>query len=305
MKGLAYINGNFVPLKDAKISILDRGFRYGEGLFETICIDKGKAIFLKEHFERLKNSAKALDLKLSVNLEQVEQITKKLIKDSSINKGLVNVYLTKTDEEERNTNFIIVVKDEIRYKESDYKKGYTAIISSIRIDSSLSINSHKTLSFLPHILAKKETSQKGADEAILLSTDGFVLEGTTSNIFMIKGDNLITPPVDSGILPGITRAKILQLAPSVGLKPEEKLVHPVRNRSPLGDRTEMPKAIPISNGVNVDFLKSCDEVFLTSSLIEVMPVVKIDNTPINNGKIGRYAVVLRGKYRKMVKEEGR
>ncbi|MBU1631217.1 MAG: aminotransferase class IV, partial [Candidatus Omnitrophica bacterium] len=263
MKGLAYINGDFMSLQDAKISILDRGFRYGEGIFETICIEEGKVIFLKEHFERLRDSAKALDLKLSVNLEQVAEIIKKLISDSSINKGLVNIYLTKTDEEEKNANFIVIVKDEVRYKESDYEKGYTAIISSIRIDSSLSINSHKTLSFLPHILAKKEAKEKGVDEAILLSTDGFVLEGTTRNIFMISGDTLITAPSDSGILPGITRAKILQMAPTVGLKVEEKLV-------------------------DVDFLKSCDEIFLTSSLIEVMSIIKIENALINRGKIGRY-----------------
>ncbi|MBU1766497.1 MAG: aminotransferase class IV, partial [Candidatus Omnitrophica bacterium] len=86
MKGLAYINGDFMSLQDAKISILDRGFRYGEGIFETICIEEGKVIFLKEHFERLRDSAKALDLKLSVNLEQVAEIIKKLISDSSINK---------------------------------------------------------------------------------------------------------------------------------------------------------------------------------------------------------------------------
>ena len=191
---------------------------------------------------------------------------------------VLNIYLTATDEANKKTNLIIVVKDEIRYKESDYKKGYTAIISSIRIDSLLSINSHKTLSFLPHILAKKEAKDKGVDEAILLNTDGYVLEGTTRNIFMLKGDKLITPPVGSGILPGITRAKILQFAPSVGLKIEEKLV-------------------------NVDFLKSSDEVLLTSSLIEVMPVVKVDNTLINNGKIGQYAVILREKYRELIQME--
>jgi branched-chain amino acid aminotransferase len=275
MKGLAYINGNFVSLKDAKVSILDRGFRYGEGIFETICIEEGKAIFLKEHFERLKNSSKALNLDLPLGFEQVADITRKLIQDSSIQKGVINIYLTKTEEENRKTNFLIVVKDEIRYKESDYEKGYTAIISSIRINSSLSINSHKTLSFLYHILAKKEAKEKGADEAILLNTESFVLEGTTRNIFMVKGNKLITPPLGSGILPGITRAKILQIAPSVGLEVEEKLV-------------------------KQDFLKSSDEVFITSSIIEVMPVVKIDDTLINNGKIGQHAVILREEYRELI-----
>ena len=302
MKGIAYINGNFVPLKDAKVSILDRGFRYGEGLFETVCIEEGKAIFLKEHFERLRNSAKALNLNLPLNFEQVAKIIDKLLRDSSLGKGVLNIYLTATDEADRKTNFIITVKDEIRYKESDYKKGFTAIISSIRIDSSLSINSHKTLSFLPHILAKKEVKEKGVDEAILLNTDGFVLEGTTRNIFMVKGDKLITPPIGSGILPGITRAKILQIAPSLGLKVEEKLV-------------------------KADFLKFSDEVLLTSSLIEVMPVVKVDNTLIGHYKtitpddfsspkgeveikprglsakrriIGQYAVILREKYKELI-----
>jgi len=278
MKGIAYINGDFISLKDAKVSILDRGFRYGEGLFETVCIQEGKAVFLKEHFERLKNSAKALNLELSLNFQQVSKITEKLLRNSSLGNGVLNIYLTATDEEKKKTNFIIVVKDEIRYKESNYKKGYTAIISSIRIDSSLSVNAHKTLSFLPHILAKKEASQKGTDEAILLNTDGFVLEGTTRNIFMVKGNTLITPPINSGILPGITRAKILEIAPAVGLKVEEKLV-------------------------NLDFLKSCDEIFLTSSLIEVMPIVKVDDTLINNGSIGQYAVILRKKYREMIVEK--
>ena len=86
---------------------------------------------------------------------------------------------------------IIAVKDEIRYKESDYIDGFTAIISSIRIDSPLSINSHKTLSYLPHILAQKEAKEKGADEAILLNTDGYVLESATKNIFIVKGNKLI------------------------------------------------------------------------------------------------------------------
>ncbi|HIE44271.1 MAG TPA: hypothetical protein EYP78_05710, partial [Candidatus Omnitrophica bacterium] len=213
-------------------------------------------------------------LHLPVEFEQIEKISDELIKNSGMRNGILNIYLTSTDEPKRETNLLLVVKDEIPYKESDYKKGYKTIISSIRIDSSLSMNSHKTISFLPHILAKREALQRGADDAICLSTEGFVLEGSMSNIFMVKEDTLLTPPVGSGLLPGITRGKILEIAPSVGLKITEKLV-------------------------NVDFLKSANELFLTSSLMEVMPIVKVDNVLINEGKVGRYAVLLREKYRKL------
>lgn len=275
VKGLSYLNGNFLPLHDAKISILDRGFRYGEGLFETLRIYEGRVAFLKEHFERLKNSSKILNFDFSVDFEELTKITCELIQNSSVKNGVLNIYLSTTDEENKKMNFIVTVKDGIPYNEDIYKIGYKTIISSVKIDSSLSINSHKTLSFYPHILAKREAVQKGADDAICLNTEGFVLEGSMSNIFMIKGDTLITPPLGSGILPGITRKKILEIAPSVGLKAVEKLV-------------------------KVDFLKSSDEIFLTTSLMEVMPVVSVDDVLINKEKVGYYSVLLRKKYRDLV-----
>ncbi|MCD6521412.1 aminotransferase class IV family protein [Candidatus Calescamantes bacterium] len=240
-------NGKFHPYEEIRVFVEDPAFLYGEGLFETIKVIDGGPCFLEEHWERLSSSALRLSIPLRFEKEEVKEAVKELIKRNSIREGVLHFYLTPI-------SLYLSVKPSLPYGDRD---AFRAIISSFRRNEFSPLTRHKVMNFYENRLARREAEEKGYDEAILLNTRGEVAEGAYSNIFIVKNGILLTPPVESGALPGIVRKKVLEIAEREGIKVKEAKLH-------------------------LEDLKQCEEIFFTSSLAGVMPCREVEKFFKNN-----------------------
>jgi len=229
----AYVNGRFVPEDRAAISIFDRGFLYGDGCFETMRVYGGRVFRALEHFDRLFEGLQALGIESPFSPEELRAICRALIRYNNVADGVARVHLT------RDSIVATVKAREFAPRE------LRAIVSGVRIDPQLS--RFKTANRLPYILAQHEAEHAGVDDAVLMNAAGKVVEFTASNLFVIKDGALLTPPLEDGPLPGITRHTVLALAAEQGIRVQEKSFGP-------------------------QFLDTADEVFATNSLIEIAPI---------------------------------
>lgn len=263
------INGKIVSEDEAKVSVLDRGFLYGDGIFEGIKMYNGYIFKLKEHMDRLYESARLIGLEIDIS---EEEFTADILKTAAVaeessayvrvtvsrcgNLGLHTLLDTITI-----TRSIVVIP--LNYQTTEaYDKGLHLInVSRTRIPEVSLPMKAKTLGYLNNILAVNEAKKNGADDALLYNIEGYVAESTGSNIFYIKGNDLVTPAVNAGILIGVTRNCVIELAKKNGFNVVEKLFK----------ENELIEA---------------DEVFLTGTAMELMPVYKINNNLIGSGKPG-------------------
>ncbi|HUJ09614.1 MAG TPA: aminotransferase class IV [Verrucomicrobiae bacterium] len=229
----AYVNGRFRPEAQASVSIFDRGFLYGDGVFETMRTYGGRLFRAVEHMDRLFEGLQALGIESVLSPEELRAVCRSLTEMNDIADGVARVYRT------RDSIVVTVRPHELA------TRNLTALVSTVRIDSHLS--QHKTANRLPYVLAQQQAAMEGADEAVLLNAAGRVVEFTTSNLFVVKDGQLYTPPLSEGPLPGITRHVVLMLAKEMGIPVNE-------------------------TGFGPEFLDSADEVFATNSLIEIAPV---------------------------------
>lgn len=277
-----FINGSLVPKEEAKVSVFDRGFLYGDSVFETIRIYDGKPFMIDEHITRLLNGLKALRFqKLPAGLKVYAL---KLIEANKVVNGVLRIAVTRGELTSgidpsacKEPTVVITAREGMPYNEGLYEKGFKAIIPSVRKDSRSPLFKVKSSNFLTHILAKGEATDAGADEAIMLNYEGFVTEATVSNIFLVKGDTLLTPSIESGILPGITRKVVMEIAEKMGLDVTEREIRP-------------------------EELYTADEAFLTNSLMEVMPLGEVDKRTIGNGLPGGITAKIRMEYQKLVRK---
>lgn len=252
-----YLNGKFLPEEEAKISVFSGGVLYGQGLFETMRADKGRVFRLEEHLTRLKKGAEVLGLKAPKDLENSKQIIQQLVKLNHLPDAYLRLMLI--PDEKQGASLVFFCRDINLYRKR--KKSWSCVIvQKVRQNEFSPLSKLKTLNYLPLLLARKEAESKGADEGILLNTKGEICEGSRTNIFIITEDGeLNTPPIESGCLPGITRKAVIESVKKISLRVREK-------------------------SLRVEDLKKADEVFLTNSLIGVMPVTKIDNRIVGKGK---------------------
>jgi branched-chain amino acid aminotransferase len=254
---MIYFNGSLKPRKEVKVDPTEPGFIYGAGLFETMRIENGEALFLPEHLDRLITGARQLGWQLpeKINLEEAVQAT---IAANGVDRGRARVNLILGTS---GCHLMITVQAGLPYTPEDYVKGYRASIVSIRKNHHSPLSGLKTMNYLENLLALAEAQAKGAKEAILLNLDGYLAEGSRSNLFLVRQGILYTPDLASGPLPGLVRARVLKLALQAGLPVEEK---------------------PLSPGE----LLAAEEAFLTNSLMEIMPLTHVDDRPIGTGKPG-------------------
>ncbi|MDD5436431.1 MAG: aminodeoxychorismate lyase [Candidatus Omnitrophica bacterium] len=265
-----------------RISVFDRGFLYGDGLFETMRSYDGNIFKFDEHLSRLFYSAKILRIKIPDSKEKLRKAVCGTLKKKHLKNAYIRITVTRGEGafslkrgRRSKPNVIIIIKEYEGYPETFYSRGITAAISHIRQDEFSPLSGIKSLNFLNHILARLDAQRKGFDDAILRNIKGDIAEGATSNIFLVKRGRLITPSLDSGILPGITRKNIIRIAKKLGIFVEERAV------------------------LCADLARA-DEVFFTNSLAELLPVVKIGPEPVGGGKPGRITKLLHVSYRKMV-----
>lgn len=274
-----FVNEKMVDEKRAVISVFDRGLLYGDGLFETMRSYKGKVFELDKHLDRLYKSTKIIGIKMDKDRRYLKYIIYKLLKINRLKDAYIRLAITRGKGRvgldattAKDQSVIIIVKRFTPYPDKFYKRGISLYTSSIRRNEKSHLSRIKSINYLNNIMARMEAQQKGAIDALLLNTRDEVAESAVSNIFMINDKSLITPSIDSGILPGITREIILSLAGKAGLR-------------------------HIQRHVKLGELKNANEVFLTNTLMEVMPIVKIDKKTIGKGRPGPFTKSLHYLYR--------
>jgi branched-chain amino acid aminotransferase len=264
-----YINGHLYDKQDAKISVYDHGLLYGDGVFEGMRIYGGKVFRIQDHLERLWHSAKAIWLEIPLSMQDLAEAVAKTVQANGLVEGYVRLVVTRgagtlgLDPNYTSNPQVIIIADRISlYPQEYYEKGLEIItVSTIRNHPAALSPRIKSLNYLNNILAKIEGLQAGCVEALMLNHRGEVAECTGDNIFLVTRGQLLTPPIDAGILEGITRAVVLELAIEAGI--------PVRE-------------IPLTK----HDVYIADECFLTGSAAEVVPVVKVDSRRIGDGRPG-------------------
>jgi len=276
-----YLNGKILPSKEAVVSVFDHGFLYGDGVYETLRVYDGVIFELEEHLQRLFRSAIliGLDIPLEINALKVS------IYETLIANTLRNAYIRLTVSRGRGDigldpdlcaepTIVIIVQEFKEYPKAFYEKGISLIIAETRRNLKEAIDPRiKSLNFLNNILAKIEAKKRGAYEALMLNIYGKLTEGTISNLFFYRDSILCTPSLDCGILDGITRGLVIDLAKREDLRVKE-------------------------GKFRIKDLYSAEEVFITNTTMEVMPVSKIDDQKY---AVGDIAKLLRKAYRQEVK----
>ncbi|UCE97826.1 MAG: aminotransferase class IV family protein [Dehalococcoidia bacterium] len=283
MNEKVYLNGNLVERDRALIPVLDYGFLYGYGLFETMRAYGGKVFRIEQHLKRLQDSAKILGIK--IDLKTLRNAVNDTLNVNKIDSARVRVTLSPgLGEINANldtctyTTTMVIAEKYPPFPERIYRNGFKAITSSLIINSQSWFSGLKSTSYLLNVLARKEARAAGADEAICLNEKGLLAEASMSNIFLVDDDRLKTPALNNGILPGITRRTVIELAIKMGIECKEV-------------------------DITADELYQSQEAFLTNSLIEIMPLSKLDNKQIGKGRIGNITENLLIEYRKLVSKD--
>lgn len=279
-----YINGQILPQEDAKISVFDHGLLYGDGVFEGIRAYNGKIFTLNQHLDRLYDSATAISLKIPLTKDEMAHAIKKTMEANNLTDSYIRLVVTRgvgklgLDPNKCATPQVIIITDTIElYSKTLYEKGLDIVtVTTIRNHFSALDPKIKSLNYLNNILAKLESIQAGAGEALMLNKDGYVAECAGDNIFIVKNNTLLTPPESAGILIGITRNIVMELATEIGIQVKEELM------------------------TRYD-LYIADECFLTGTAAEIIPVVRIDGRIIGTGKPGKVTLSLLKKYQDLTK----
>ncbi len=279
-----YLDGKFVDKEDAKISVYDHGLLYGDGIFEGIRAYDGVIFKLKEHIDRLYDSAKSITLNIPISKEEMEKIVIETVKINNLKDAYIRLVVTRgigdlgLDPKKCPKPTIFCIAEPMNPLLGE--DGIRVITSSIRrLPVDVLNPAVKSLNYLNSILAKIQANYANVDEAFLLDSEGYVAEGTGDNIFVVKNGVIKTPPLSSSVLKGITRDVVIELAKKLGYEVlEEKLT--------------------------IHDLYVCDELFITGTAAEIVPVVEIDGRVINNGNIGEITKKLRDEFKKIRKIEG-
>lgn len=280
----ALVGGTIVPDSEAVVSVHDRGFRYGDGVFDTLRVYEGRPFLLERHVARLLNGARALGITPLPDPPTLARLIRELIDRNEPLHAVVRTTLTRGvspgwDPGEAVDPTLVAVEQPFSgYPERLYTSGASIVVlNESRLRPAALAPYVKSLSLMAHVQAKREASEQGADEAVLCTEAGFVAEGTVSNIFCVEDGRLRTPPLSDGILQGITREVVLDLARRDGLLTEESSLTP-------------------------EVLREADEVFLTSTGMEVLPVTRIDGHPVGSGQPGQITLALQHRYHELVRE---
>jgi len=281
MGDIVYLNGELVPRHEARISPFDRGFLYGYGLFETMRAYKGCVFRLERHLARLRRSAERLTFASGLGAYDLEQAIYRTLEANKLANARMRLTVSAGPGERglappaEGLITVLVFAEKLALLPKAYEQGIRAAIVSPRRNSLSPLSRIKSTNYLDNLMAYSEATALGADEAILLNERGFIAEGSMSNIFLVTNGLLLTPSEESGILPGITREAVLELARDLGIEA-------VAGEIPLADLTQ------------------ADEAFLTSSVREVLPIASIDTKPVGQGRPGPMTKRLMAAYRQLV-----
>jgi D-alanine transaminase len=263
---IVYLNHQYIPESQASISIFDRGFLFADGVYEVIPVYNGIVAFLSEHLIRLQNSLDSLKIKYKVDHKVWQDICNKLVANNGPDCPIY-IQITRGNENLRNHDFAEdITPTLLALSLAPVKLGNSLNSQQIKVvtlpDNRWNHCDIKSIALLGNILLRQEGRAQQAEEVLLVRENGHIVEGTTTNYFIVKNNTIITPPLNHEILPGITRQIIINLCKAHDIKLVEK-------------------------NINLAELISADEVWLSSSTKEIRPVTKVNNTVINNGQPGK------------------
>ncbi|MEM0313693.1 MAG: branched-chain-amino-acid transaminase [Candidatus Bathyarchaeia archaeon] len=280
---LVYIDGEYYPKSQAKISVFDHGFLYGDGVFEGIRAYNGVVLKLKEHIDRLYNSAKVLMLNIPLTKEEMINAVIETLRRNQLKDAYIRLVVTRgvgdlgLDPRKCMKPTVIIIADSIKlYSKEAKEKGIRVLIVWVRRNP-VDTTPHevKSLNYLNSVLGKIEANNAGYDEAICLDKNGYVSEGVGENLFIVKNGKLVTPPSYAGLLVGITRDIVVKLAERIGYTVIEQNITPTE-------------------------LFTADEAFLTGTAAEITPIAEINGRPIGDGKPGPVTRRLMTEFEKML-----
>lgn len=286
MEFLVYLDGKFVPENEAKISVFDHGFLYGDGVFEGIRAYNGRVFRLREHLDRLYDSAKAINLEIPISKQEFERIILETLRKNNLRDAYIRPIVTRgvgdlglDPRKCKKPTIIVITKPWGKMYGDLYEKGLKAVTVTVRRNSYDALPPNiKSLNYLNNVLAKIEANVKGGDESIFLDKDGFVSEGSGDNIFIVKNGKILTPPTINN-LRGITREVVIELI--------QKFAIPFAERN-----------------IGLYDLYTADEVFVTGTAAEIAPIVEIDGRKIGEGKPGKITKLLMEEFEKVTQTEG-
>lgn len=280
-----WINGKLLPKEQATVSVFDHGLLYGDGVFEGLRIYSGKVFRLDRHLDRLYKSAKAICLEIPIAPVELAQAVNQTFQANGLVDGYVRLIVTRgagtlgLDPNRTSDPQVIIITDKIAlYPPEIYRKGLDIVTASTIRNHPATLSPRiKSLNYLNNIMAKVEGLRAGCDEVLMLNHKGEVAECSADNIFIVRRGELLTPPTDAGILEGITREAVMELAAELGI--------------PCREATLTRHDVYVA-----------DECFLTGTAAEIVPVVKVDSRPIGDGEPGALTKRLSERFHQLVRE---
>jgi branched-chain amino acid aminotransferase len=276
------LNGKIIPDTERCISSGDRGFLYGDGIFETLRTYNEEPFKLAEHLERMRCSAEKLRISFEYTNAEISENITKLLEKNGVQDAYIRITLSRGEggsglqmSDGLSPTILIQVKSFTPYEKKLYEEGMSLIVSRHRRSTTSPICRHKTTNLLTSILLKEEAKDKSANEAIVINTDGDVAECVVSNIFMVNNGSVVTPSLDTNILPGITRRTVLDICQDSGISASEERF-------------------------KIETLIKADEIFITNSLMEIMPVSRVEDNKIGKVTPGKITQQLMSAYKSLI-----
>jgi branched-chain amino acid aminotransferase len=266
----ASVNGDVVPVEEARVSVLDNGFTFGDSAYETIRTYRGRPFEWGRHIRRLRASAGRLGFEIPLTDAQLlERLDAALVRAANpesyirliVSRGVGDI--SYHFERVKGPTVVMVVKPHVDFPDAHYTEGVEVALVDIRRNHPRALDpAIKSSNLLNNVLAVREAQSRGAEEAVLLNQEGRLAEGASTNVFVVRGERLRTPPLSTGILAGITREVVLELAASLSIDAGEE-------------------------NLGAEDLRTANEAFLTSSTREIVPIRRVDGHPIGDGRPGR------------------
>jgi branched-chain amino acid aminotransferase len=280
---LIYLNGQLVRENSPHISVLDRGFTLGDGVFDTMRAVDGRLFRLWDHLDRLRSSAEAIGLKMPIGLRELGEATVSLLQANRLSNALVRITVSRGVPAERGLLppaeptpcLTIVATPFAGYPAEWYERGYRATISTIRRNETSPLSRIKSCNYLDSVLARMEAGAQGAEEALMLNTAGYLACGASGNVFLVAEGGLVTPRLEDGAMDGITRRSVLELT----------------------KRMEIPH---VERPVRPEEINLAQEIFISNTAVGIMPLVAVDGRRIGRGTPGPVARRLREGYEQLL-----
>lgn len=276
-----WLNGKLVSPDSNGISPLDRGFALGDGVFETMLALNGRVIGFARHLDRLRYSAGVIDLPVPFDSVELAAGVEEVLRASGLVEAAIRLTVSRgvgaglDPPGSTHPTTAITIAPHAGASHALVGAGIRMITASTRRNDTSPLSRIKSLNYLDNILARAEARRRGADDALMLNTKGHLACGTASNVFVVAGGAILTPPIEAGVLPGITRGYVLDLAGGIGIGCKEVATHP-------------------------DEVRNAAEVFVTNSLLGIMPVLEVDSMVVGSGWPGEIARALAKSYRDTV-----